>query len=154
MIFDRIENWRRYFGQGGTVGRAFEFLNGLSADAEEREYDIDGNKCFARVMSYMTRAADAPDAVIECHRKYADIQMTLTGGEGIHWFSREGLTIKTAYDAERDVEFFHNPGVSAAPVVNYPGTFCILYPEDVHRPQMAVHDIPSRVKKVVVKVLL
>lgn len=154
MIFDVLSNWKRYYS-GGLWARAFHFLESLDEEAEEGEHAIDGVTCFARVMSYETKLADAADVVVESHRRFADIQMSLSGAEAIDWFPRQSSQrTGLEYSVERDVEFYVNPGESILRIHNYPGTFCVLFPEDVHRPQMAIHQVPTRVKKVVVKVEL
>ena len=152
MIYDAINNSGSYFSDD-LHRKAFEFLSNLTADAEEKEYPLDGERCFARVMSYMTKLPDAHDVVVECHRRYADIQMTLTGLEAIHCFHQGGLVSKNGYDADKDVEFFRNNPSPDSIVVNHPGMFTYLLPQDIHRPQMAPpgHQ-PALVKKVVVKV--
>jgi YhcH/YjgK/YiaL family protein len=154
MIYDVLSNWKRYFS-GGLWEKAFLFLETLDEKAEEGEHAIDGVRCFARVMSYETKRMDAADVVVESHRRYADIQMSLSGAEAIDWFARQSSKrTGVEYSPARDVEFYENPGESVLRIHNFPGTFCVLFPEDVHRPQMAVHQVPSLVKKVVVKVEL
>jgi len=149
MIVDRLENWRHYF-TGPAWTRVFGFLASLTPDAESGVTHIDNEAIYARVMSYETRGPD--DAVLETHEQYVDVQMALAGAEGIDWFPKSGLEVKTPYDAVTDVTFYHRPGVSPAHVDVHPGTFAVFFPEDAHMPQLVVGDAPAEVKKVVVKV--
>jgi len=73
MIVDHIKNWKNY-AFGPAWGKSFTFLETLDAESEDGEFPIDGETMFARVMSYETRNETDPEAVLEAHRKYVDIQ--------------------------------------------------------------------------------
>ncbi len=150
---DQIANWKSY-SLGEAWEKAFSFLENLSVDAEEKEYPIDGDEIFARVMSYATREEISPDAVLEAHRKYADIQMALVDSERIAVYPTASLETKSPYDAERDVEFFKYQEPAKLQLSMYPGTFAFLLPQDAHMPQLYVTEVGAVVKKVVVKIAL
>ncbi|MDQ8202664.1 YhcH/YjgK/YiaL family protein [Pelagicoccus sp. SDUM812003] len=153
MIVDHIENWKAYaFGEAWQ--QAFSFLEKLDAEAEEKEYPIDGDEIFARVMSYPTKEESDPTAVLEAHRKYVDIQMALIGSERIAVYPTHLQSTKDPYDAERDVTFFHYRKPAALQLSIYPGTFTCLLPQDAHMPQLFTSEPGVGVKKVVVKILL
>ena len=59
--------------------------------------------------------------------------------------------MRTPYDAARDVTFYERL-VPESNLVLLPGSFAVLFPEDVHRPQVATEDGPAPVTKVVVKI--
>ena len=153
MIVDSISNWRTY-RLGEAWEKAFAFLENLEVGAEEKEYPIDGDEIFARVMSYPTKNETDTDAVLEAHRKYVDIQMSLIGSERIAVYPLEELETKDAYDADRDVEFFKYQKSASIQVGNLPGAFTVLLPQDAHMPQLFTEEKGAVVKKVVVKVLL
>lgn len=153
MIVDHISNWRTY-DLGTAWEQAFGFLESLSVDAEEKEYPIDGDAVFARVMSYATKGETDADAVLEAHRKYVDIQMALVDSERIAVYPTPSLATKTAYDAEKDVEFFQYNESGKLQLSMFPGTFACLLPQDAHMPQLHTDGGSGRVKKVVVKLLL
>ena len=153
MIVDSIENWKSY-SFGPAWEKAFEFLEGLDAQSEERRYDLDGDSMFGIVMSYATKFETDSDTVLEAHRKYVDIQMALVNSERIACYPTHSLKTKTPYDAERDVEFFKYEHAAAIQVGMFPGTFACLLPQDAHMPQLATGDSRSEVKKVVVKIAL
>lgn len=152
MIVDQIANWRGY-PLGEAWEKAFAFLETLPVDAEEKEYPIDGDAIFARVMSYPTKAETDVDAVLEAHRKYVDIQMTLDASERIAVYPTESMEVKDAYDAERDVEFYTYKEPAKLQLSMYPGTFACLFPQDAHMPQLFTEVRGLVVKKVVVKIL-
>jgi YhcH/YjgK/YiaL family protein len=149
MIADKLENWSIYFS-GADWKMVADFLASLHEGTPEGEYPLKGKEIFARVMSYETREAD--EARLEGHRSYIDIQSVLNGAEGIAWYPTGNLEIVEAYDAEKDVEFYHSPVQFPARVDVRPGYFVALFPHDAHMPQLRVSGMPSWVKKVVVKV--
>ena len=61
------------------------------------------------------------------------------------------LQVTVPYNADQDVAFYASL-VPDSNIVLSPGRFAVLYPEDVHRPQGAVDNVPGPVTKVVVKV--
>ncbi|EDY81098.1 conserved hypothetical protein [Verrucomicrobiia bacterium DG1235] len=152
MIVDHISNWKSY-SLGEAWEKAFGFLETLSVDAEEKEYPIDGDAIFARVMSYPTKVETDPTAVLEAHRKYVDIQMALVESERIAVYPTHEMVTKDTYDAERDVEFFEYKEPGKLQLSMYPGTFAVLFPQDAHMPQLFTEREGAVVKKVVVKVL-
>ena len=153
MIVDRIENWKSYpLGEAWEL--AFEFLQSLTPESEERRYELDGDSVFGIVMSYPTRKETDDNAVLESHRKYVDIQMALVDSERIAIYPTQSLKEKTAYDAERDVQFFQYEAPSPIQVGMYPGTFACLLPQDAHMPQLYTESPGTTVKKVVVKLAL
>jgi YhcH/YjgK/YiaL family protein len=85
-------------------------------------------------------------------RPLAENVVVDSGEEVNGWFPVAGLEVKTPYDPEKDVEFYHRPGAGPARVNVSPGTFVVLFPWDAHMPQLAVEGVPTTVKKVVVKI--
>ena len=117
---------------------------------KDGSYPIDGDKCVAKVQRYTTRPH------LECrpetHQKFVDIQYVVVGEEYMGWcpFSPD-LQVTAPYNADQDVAFYASL-VPDSNIVLSPGRFAVLYPEDVHRPQGAVENMPGPVTKVVVKV--
>ena len=148
MIYDKLDNLINYI-PAVYKQPVQKFLESLSPDMEEGEYSIAGSKVFARVMSYPTKKRDS--CKIEAHNLYVDIQATLTGGEGIDIFEREGLKVTEEYDADKDVIFFADDHLSPhCTTANYCGYFTMLFPEEAHRPQEEIEGI-NYVKKFVIK---
>ena len=113
-------------------------------------YPIRGEQCYANLDRYTTR--DAADCYPETHRRFVDIQYLVEGEEYLGWcpLSPE-LVVRTPYDEVRDITFYERL-VPESNLVLLPGSFAVLFPEDVHRPQVAAEDGPSPVTKVVVKI--
>ena len=151
MIVDHIDSWRNY-SLGPAWEKAFGFLGALDPSDPEEETKIDGDRVFARVMSYATRDETSSDAVLEAHRRYVDIQMVMIGSERIAWYPTSSLHAKTAYDQEKDVQFFDYERPADVQVSVFPGTFVCLFPQDAHMPQLTTNRGAGQVKKVVVKI--
>lgn len=151
MIFDHLNNAALY-PLGPRFEQAFAYLRTLDASSPVGDFPLDGDRVYVRVMSYETKAPEA--GIIESHRRYADIQICLEGGEGIDLFDTDRLDIREAYSTEKDVTFYRlDTAQQIGRVDLLPGYFTILLPRDAHRPQMAVGS-PRLIKKAVAKVAL
>lgn len=149
MIIDKVENWRMYHF-GSAWKSAFDFLNSLSADTEDKKYQIQGDDIFAIVMSYKTKKAKK--SILESHRDYVDIQTVLVGAEGFECFFRDDLTVDMPYDKSKDAEFYKQTSLLYTRVNVVPGTFVMLYPHDAHMPGLMIDEKEEFIKKVVVKI--
>ena len=116
MIAAKLADWRQHF-TGPVWTKAFEFLEQLPTDSPDNDglVSIDGDTLLYRVMSYPTRGPEG--TTVEAHETYIDIQMSLEGAEAIDWFSRDGLSLHKAYDAENDYLLFDRPDHVTAPVI-------------------------------------
>jgi biofilm protein TabA len=134
-----------------TIQKALVFLQ--SHDFTKMamgKYPIDGERVFALVQSYNTRALT--DCRPETHKKFLDIQYLVKGKEYMGWCAL-GHAIKVAevYDNDKDVTFYKEL-IPESNILLSTGVFAILYPNDVHRPGGAVEGKSSPVIKVVVKI--
>jgi YhcH/YjgK/YiaL family protein len=148
MILDQIKNWRDY-PYGDSWKQAFNFLENLQPDSEDKKYIISGDDIFAIVTSYKTRSYK--DAIFEAHRKYIDIQAVISGHEKLEWSTKEGQQLDVPYDESKDVEFYKHTLPRAGKIDLYPGIFIMLLPQDVHMPSLIFMDKTDVVKKVVIK---
>jgi biofilm protein TabA len=147
MIIDRLANPAPLFQLPSRLARALDYLraNDLRSVPLGR-HDLDGDRLFALVQEYTTRAAD--QCVWEAHRKYIDVQFVALGVERIGYAGIAQMREREAYDPARDVAFFE-PGGELVTI--RAGMFAIFGPEDVHSPCHAAGE-PGLVRKVVVKV--
>ena len=87
---------------------------------------------------------------IYVNEKYLDVQFLVTGREKLGFTPDTGnYEVAERYD-ERDLIFVkdvENEGF----ITSTPGCFCVFFPTDIHRPQVADGE-PMKVRKVVVKV--
>jgi YhcH/YjgK/YiaL family protein len=146
MIADRLANGLRYKALGPRIARAIEFLEGtdLFAIADGR-HDLDDSNVYALVQRYTSKVP--ADCKWEAHRLYADLQYVVAGEERIGYGPIDRFT-RNGYDASKDFEALTGDGDF---VRVHAGGFVLLWPGEVHMPQVAV-DAPAPVKKVVVKI--
>lgn len=150
MITDTIGNWKLY-KFGNAWKKAFDFMATVNENTAEGKYDLDGDDIFAKISSYDTKPKEA--AIIETHKKYADIQILLKGQEFVGWFPLSQIKAKTQYDEAKDAIFYDDNGKAPlASVTLSPGIFALLLPEDGHMPSLSLGPNPVRVKKIVFKV--
>lgn len=111
-------------------------------------HPIIGDSMFANVMEYET--VDRPGARYESHRKYIDLQYTISGSELIEWSLARTLRPDGNYDAEKDLQFYL-PSDSKTLVHMLPSHFGIFFPQDAHMPKLR-NGTDKLVYKLVVKI--
>lgn len=148
MIFDILANADRYAALHPLFPRAFAFLRetDLMALAPGR-YPIEGESLFAIVEEVNGRRR--ADAKLECHRKYIDIQLVLTGIDEMGWKPVRDCHEPVAdYSDKRDIRFFRDEPASW--IATPPGAFCVFFPEDAHAPLVGTGSIRKLVLKIAV----
>lgn len=133
---------------GGAMTQAVAWIRSLPTNPKEGRYPLDQDGLYALVLSYAT--GPARSSRFETHRKYADLQYTVAGAEGIDWAPRENLVNDGDYNEEKDL-LFHLSGPAFGRVVNAAGFFSFYTPVDAHRPKIRIAD-HTNVLKVVVKI--
>ncbi len=146
MILDALTNEERLRKLHPGFGAAFQFLQGTNlSELPEGRQEIDGSRLYALVIRGQGRGQKG--AKLEVHRRYIDIQYSLTGPDVIGW--KQASTCRSPaedYNEAKDIQHFLDAPDSWVTVPQ--GCFGIYYPEDAHAPMAA--DGP--VHKVVVKV--
>ena len=134
MIIDKIENAYKY--PQIPIDAFKKAISGLELGRHELSDNI-----YINVEEYTTKTENK----FEIHKKYADVQIILEGKERLDY----GYSKPAQYDETRDIAFFDTDTISS---IILDGTnFVMLFPEEAHRPQMAVSS-PTKVKKAVIKV--
>lgn len=128
--------------------KAFQFLSEQDLlKLELGRYELEGADLFVNVDEYISRNEE--DVLFEAHRKYADIQVVVSGQERIGILPLDSTTVAIPYDEENDIVFL------TASAENYriaePGKFFLFFPDDAHRPTVKFKE-NIQVRKVVVKV--
>lgn len=148
MIFDQLENADRYASLHPGFAPALAFLR----SAEVRilppgKHEIDGEKLF--VVINRAQGLNRAKFKLETHRKYIDIQYSVTGADELGWAAARSLSEPEApYDSEKDVELF--PDQPDAWITMPPGTFAILFPQDAHCAMQGKGELHKAVVKVAV----
>jgi len=128
--------------------KAFQFLSEQDlSKLELGRHELEGADIFVNVDEYISRNEE--DVLFEAHKKYADIQVLVSGEEKIGVLPLESTTVAVPYNEDKDIAFL------SADADNYrvatPGRFFMFFPDDAHRPTVKNTE-NSLVRKVVVKV--
>lgn len=121
-----------------------------SINVEEVElgrYEVNDD-FFYMVQEYESKTED--EMKWEAHKKYVDIQYIACGEEKVYIAPTSIMEVSEEYSEQRDVIFFKDIKQAATAVLTSNG-YVVLYPEDAHKPGLAV-DEPKIVKKIVGKV--
>lgn len=150
MIFDRIDHACRYRSLSESFRKAFDFLASLDLSAlTDGRFPIDGEAIYATVGPSSLREPE--DALFEAHRKYADIQLVLSGGENMQVTEVSALTPDAPFQEESDIGFYQN-GCRCQTLSFAPGDFAVFFPEDAHKP--CCRSDAASCRKLIVKVAL
>lgn len=152
MIFDTLQNCEKYNSLHDGFAMAFDFIKkAVAENYAVGKYEIDGRKIHASVQEYNGKAE--ADAKYEGHRKYIDIQYIACGAEIMKVVDIQKATLKTDYNEEKDVEFYHDTEKAGAMLVEA-GEYGIFFPNDIHKPALAVAGNSTPIKKILVKIAL
>ena len=165
MIADAIQNKKLYAGISPGLALALDYVETVKADDfTVQTIEVDGRQVYAMNQSYITEPAEGRQ--YEAHRRYIDVQYIVEGEEVIRAAELSGMESRSAYDAEKDIQWFMPASVEpaagagavqgtdsgAVSVIHLKaGQFGIFFPRDAHMPKLAAGS-PGAVKKVVVKV--
>ena len=149
MIFDSVGNAAVYRGVGARFAAALDFIALFDPSTPDGRISLEGDDLFALVQSYQTGAPDTKP--FESHRIYADLQFVAVGEEIIYTAQLDRLQVTTPYSVNNDAALYTGP--DDTPLRLRPGDFCVLWPQDGHKPCCQAHT-STKVKKVVVKVRL
>ena len=146
VIFDNIENARRYEPLNPLFARAFEFIRSTDLRIlKPGRYPIVGDDLLVIVETVSGRTRE--QASLECHRRYIDIQYVLEGVDEMGWKSLSDCHDPVdEYNKEKDIQFFRD--TPASWIATPPDAFCIFFPEDVHAPLVATGNIRKAIFKV------
>jgi len=148
MILDVAANEERLKRVHPGFGPALEYLRRTNlGQLPAGRQEIDGSRLYAMVIRAEGKGQNA--AKLEAHRRYIDIQYSITAADVIGWkplaTCREP---EQAFDEKSDGQLFRDAPDSWVTVP--PGSFAIFFPEDAHAPAAASGPIDKIVVKVAV----
>jgi YhcH/YjgK/YiaL family protein len=149
MIYDSLSNASVYRTLGPRFAQAFDFLAQFKVGTPDGRVSLEGDNVYALIQS--NRTAPAADKPFESHQLYADVQFVAAGEEIIGTAPLDRLTVTKPYSAAIDAALYSGP--DDTPLRLRAGDFCVLWPQDGHKPGCQWNE-PMLVKKVVVKVRL
>jgi biofilm protein TabA len=139
---------KRYHENKDRWDTAFAFIRkGDFSSLSAGDHELDGKDVFVKVTEYNSK--DPEEVFYESHKNYADIQYVVSGMEYIGQSDLKGAAVKTPYNEEKDIQFYHVS--DGRNLLAKPGTFFIFFPGEGHCPGMKVGD-NTPVKKMVIKV--
>lgn len=146
MITDTLAHLGRLRGLHPNLDTAIDWLehHDLAALSPGR-CPVEGEKVFINVMDADLR--DAAGAAFEYHRRYADLQIDLTGSE--HWGWAADGTPQGSFDAAGDCGFAVGPEQAGGALGG--GRFALFFPGELHKPSCRTPGC-DRVRKAVVKI--
>ncbi|MGL1893247.1 MAG: YhcH/YjgK/YiaL family protein [Spirochaetaceae bacterium] len=149
MIYDKIENAKKYRGLSKNIDTAIDFLESLdSKTLSIGKNDIDGENVYVMYAEYAP--IDHSVGFGETHEKYIDIQLVLSGKEYFRACPAVEPKVTKEYNPEKDVKLF-----TLVDGINFPlepGVFAMVMPGEYHGPKLSQEE-PSQVKKLVIKIL-
>lgn len=146
MIYDSISNFKRYLTVHPNFISVSEFISNynLSELSMSEFYICNGIKVM--INEYETKELEK--GIIECHRKFIDIQILLSGEEYIGINRKEKAKEKKEYNEEKDYQELSGDYCLTKLETGY---FVIFYPEDGHMPGIKVEN-KNKVRKIVFKI--
>lgn len=135
---------------GKIWGEALDWIRDHSATAELGIHKLRGDLMFVNVLSY--ESLERKYCQFESHRDYVDLQFTIEGVEGIDYCNIRDLKKDGDYDPDKDLQFYMT-GPQELTLRIEGDTFCVFFPEDAHRPKIALND-SEKLKKLVIKISL
>ena len=148
MITDVLQNVERYRGLHKNLDTAIDYLKSCDLAAlPDGKTVIDGEQVFVNVMEADLREAEG--AAFEYHKKYADLQIDITGSEC--WeYTLNGDTTEEFKEGS-DVGF--KSGRATCSGILGDGKFAIFLPDELHKPS-CINGTCTHVRKAVVKIRL
>lgn len=149
MIFSSIYSNDDFKAYPAVIRRVIDYLKSNDfAAMETGVYDLEGKDIYVQVFDAETGPVEEKRP--ESHEDYLDIQFLVTGEEKLGFTPNTGAYEVAEHILERDLIFYksvENEGF----VYATPGCFTVFFPNDIHRPAVAVAE-PMVIRKVVVKV--
>ena len=146
MILDAINNALKYKGLSENLDKALYFISTTNLkNLDIGKHHINSNDFFYIVDEYKTKPSD--EGKLEAHKKYIDIHIVISGSELIGHVLLSNQKISRGYDVDNDYALYEG---HCSFVKLVPGSFVIIYPNDLHMP--GVDENMVDVKKLVMKV--
>lgn len=146
MLTDTLTNLSCYRGMHSNLDAAIDWLQSHDlAMLPDGRTVIDEEQLFINVMDVDLHEAEG--AMFEYHRRYADLQIDLTGSE--HWgWAAAGEPVGD-FDADADIGFAAGPEHAGG--VLGEGRFVLFLPQEQHKPGCKTPGC-SHVRKAVLKI--
>ena len=150
MIWTSLLKLDTYKGISVNLDNAIDYIKSanLSSLSIGRN-NVDNDAIFINVSQYDTKKID--QCIYEGHKKYIDIHILTEGCEFVYISHSDYLEALGEYDEVGDCMLYK--GDCKEKIELLPGYALILFPDDIHMPQVAVKEKKNN-RKLVVKVLV
>lgn len=149
MIFTSIYSDYKSQGLHPVLIKVIDFLKETDfSDIGPGEYELEGRDIFYQVHEIKTEELEKRSP--ESHKVYLDCQFVVKGEEKIGITRRKDSYKVKEYHEERDLIFYEDVADEGY-IHAVEGCVSVFFPDDIHKPQIAVSK-PAAEKKVVVKV--
>ena len=148
MILDHIDQTARYTCLHPLFALAFDFLRKVDLSTlKPGRNEMDGDRMF--VMFDQKPGRGRKGARLESHRKYIDIQLSISGDEEIGWMRQPACEkISEPFKPDNDIQFYADEPTAWLAVK--PKYFAIFWPEDAHAPLAGAGDVQKLIVKIAV----
>ncbi len=134
MIITDIAHIEEQIRMTPELRKAIDFLRRTDLPRlPDGRTEIDGDRVFALAQRYETEKSGALN--FECHRKYIDIQVIVSGVEMIGWALVDRLEVTKPYDEAKDVCFGRVAAGAWTPVRLGSCQLAAFWPSDAHAPK-------------------
>lgn len=149
MIFTSIYSDYKSQGLHPVLTKVIDYLKETDfTDIGPGEYELEGRDIFFQVHEINTEEFEKRSA--ESHKEYIDCQFVVKGEEKIGITRLKESYLIKEYHEERDLIFYEDVEDEGY-VHAVEGCVSVFFPDDVHKPQIAVKN-PAAEKKIVVKI--
>lgn len=131
----------------GVTDAMVDQVLALLIDFKPGRYEFEGD-AYANAEEYTTVGTTEKD--FEAHRKFIDVQIIVEGQEIIEVVPVDSPEFEVTVPYVHDIVFMNGPVKQVRKEELHAGEFCVLYPQDAHKPCTHL-DGPHKVKKIVIK---
>lgn len=139
-----------YLNMDARLTAALKMLSDGSVESDPIGKSVDSDLMYHIVQCYDSKPFE--QTKWESHERFIDIQYIISGLERIDTaVCGEGFTVTNRNEEKDNLSYQTDETAAISQLILGAGTMAVFYPEDLHRPQIAVGD-PQEVKKIVFKI--
>ncbi len=147
MTLDKIENLEQYLATIKNGKAVLDFIKNTDLSTlPDGATKILGDDLYVNMANYNSKVEIG---LFEAHKDYIDLQYMIKGVERMDYAPLIDCTPNTPYDKNGDYELVSAKDFSTLIVKE--GNFAIFFPQDAHRPSLAVNE-SAPVKKAIFKI--
>lgn len=144
MILDSISRFENYQSVHPLFSLVLQYLKSGQLNRLSMGNHEIGQGARVGINKYMTKS----DSFVECHHRFIDIQMILSGVEKIGYTQKENCH-QFPYEEDKDLQVLQG---ECDFFTIKPGMFVVFFPDDGHMPCIQEDSDPVEVTKVVFKI--